>query len=143
MIKNLLVVLLVGSISLAFASESASNTVTGGLKTHKKVYNSPRSGTNRYSNGNFGDPKITGTRGQRYYTRQQIAESARQAEIMGSTSFSSRLNKVELQGKRGQRYYTREELRRSQNPANRGSQAGSNQIFNYPSVPGRGASAAR
>jgi len=143
MMKNLLVILLVGTMATVFADGAASTTVANGLRTHKKVYNSPRSGTNRYSNGNFGDPKLTGQRGQRYHTRQQLTESASRAPVMGSTSYSSRLNKIELQGKRGQRYYTREELRRSQNPANRGSQAGSNQIFDYPSVPRRNASAAR
>lgn len=136
--------LLIGGFSgLSFADNTVSGATSDGFKTGKKVYNSPTSGSNRYSNGNFGAPKITGKQGEQYYTKQDLSNSASKADISGSSSYSSRENaNVKLEGKKGEKYYTKQELANGQNQADRGSHVGSNQLFNYPTTK-KGGSAAK
>ncbi len=99
----------------------------------KQELNSPLSGSVRYSNGNFGEPKLTGKKGERYHTKQELTKSAQSTPVTGSFSYSSRDNaKTKLSGTKGGKYYKTEDLQNGQNQADIGSKAGSNQLFQYP-----------
>lgn len=129
MIKNLLAILLIGSVGLVSANGVAASADT----SYQKALNSPTAGSKQYSSGNFGDPKIIGKKGQQYYTDQELTNSANKAEISGSSSYSSRSSSTTtLTGKKDEQYYTNNQLSTGPNQATQGSKIGSNQIFNYP-----------
>lgn len=137
MIKKLLLILLIGSIGLAYANNASGVSATTKNKTTStKPLNSPNVGSRQYSNGNFGSPKITGKSGQVYYTDKELSNSStNQAQVTGSNSYSSRATaKTKLSGKKDSEYYTENELSNGLNQSTQGSRIGSNQVFNYPGV---------
>ncbi len=107
-----------------FASTTESNINIANLST---------SGSKQYSNGNFAAPKLTGERGKKYYTEEELSNPTNNPVTNDSKTYSSQsFTSKELTGQKGKKYYTKEEKANGPNKASVSSKSGSNQLFNYP-----------
>ena len=128
MLKKIIFVLIaLGSIN-AFATDTASGVVA----EKQKVLNSPTAGSKQYSTGNFGQPTVKGKKGEKYYTKEQLANPQNDPQN-GSVTYSSKtFPQQKVIGKKGETYNTKGELSQGPNQPTQGSKIGSNQVFDYP-----------
>lgn len=132
MFRKMFLISLISGVGLVYAQGSTESTHAV-QKKNQEPLNSPAVGSQQYSNGNFGAPKISGKAGKKYYSDKELNNPSGDAETTGRFSYSSKSTaETKLTGKAGSKYYTKDQLSDGPNQPTQGSRIGSNQVFDYP-----------
>lgn len=128
MVKQLVLIAFLLNIAYVFAtSNNASQPIS-----NRKVVNKPTYGSKQGSNQLFGEPKLKGQSGQRYYSNEERKNHSNPPAVGSKQGSNQVFGDPKVKGENGQKYYSSTEYKVPQNPPTVGSKQGSNQIFGNP-----------
>ena len=123
MLKKLLVVITMVVSGSVFADTAPTtnavttqpnnaSVVTQPIVTPKgaTVVNPASVGSKSGSNQIFGEPAITGEKGQKYYTKEQLSSGQNSADTGSKVGSNQVFGNPPVTGKKGQEYYTKEQI---------------------------------
>ena len=118
---------------IIFGIFMCNNICADPIESSNQHANLNTSGSKQYSNGNFAPPTLTGKKGKKYYTKEQLSNPENNPVSNDSKTYSSEpFTNKDLTGKKGAKYYTKAQKAHGPNKATISSKSGSNQLFNYP-----------
>ncbi len=76
----------------------------------KQVVNPNNVGSTAGSNQIFGNPPVTGQKGQKYYTKEQLSNGQNSSDVGSKVGSNQVFGNPPVTGQKGQEYYTQDEL---------------------------------